>query len=108
MEFSLINTLQSLVNSCNRKTICVPPPPIYNAERCRYHSIDDFFIYFEAYAEHIYGSNRMAWLQILPDFLMGELKQIVLAHGLGSLVDYSAVKPAVEGGLQCSAVKPDP
>ena len=95
MELPLINTLQALVSAMNRKAIIVPPPLIYDAERSIYHSIEDFFIYYEAYAEHLYGCNYMAWLQILPDFLVGELKDVVLAHGLGNTVSYCKVKTRV-------------
>ena len=95
MELPLINLLQALITSINRKAIIVPPPPIYDPNGSIYHSIEDFFAYYEVYAEHLYGCNYMAWLQILPDFLVGELKDVVKAHGLGNTVSYYSIKARV-------------
>ena len=80
-------------NACHHFT--VPPPRKYEANNSSYHSIEDFFFYYENYAAYQYGVNRYVWLQILPEFLGGFVKEVVLEHGLGVNVDYERVKAKV-------------
>ena len=52
--------------------------------------IEVFFAHFEKYCNHVYKEDQKAWVQVLPDYLTGEPKSLVLAFGLEA--NYDAVK----------------
>ena len=66
----------------------VPPPQPYTGLG----SIEDWFVGFERYAEALYQQDFASYLQILPSFLEGEAKNIVLAFGTLSGNQYRTVK----------------
>ena len=68
----------------------IPPPEQFDGKN--YHSIDDFFYFYERFCQAIYGKDNVSWLQVLPDFLYGEYKSIVEAFGRSKDVSYETVK----------------
>ena len=72
------------------KPVVVPPPMIFNGNN--YHSIEDFFYFFERFCSVKYGDDQVSWLQVLPDFLCGEIKCIVDSFGRSKEVAYQTVK----------------
>ena len=80
-------------NACHHFT--VPPPRQYAINNSYYQGIEDFFFYYENYAAYRYGFNKYVWLQMLPEFLGGFVKEVVLEQGLGINVDYESVKAKV-------------
>ena len=73
------------------KPVLVPPPMKFDGHN--YHSIEDFFYFFERFCSVKYGNDEVSWLQILPDFLCGESKCIVDSFGRSKEVVYQTVKP---------------
>ena len=71
----------------------VPPPEVFRGTN--YHTVEDFFQFFEHFALSVYGDHKLSWLQILPAYLEGEPKNIVKSFGIGSSLDYTAVKETV-------------
>ena len=80
-------------NPCQH--VIVPPPRKFEVNNSCYQSIEDFFFYYENYAAYRYGFNKYVWLQILPEFLEGFVKEVVLEQGLGVNVEYETVKAKV-------------
>ena len=92
----------------------VPLPYVFNGSQGY---IEDFIFLFERYCLSEYGEDQLSWLQVLPSFLEGEPRDIVVAFGLDSNISYSMVKERLkwelkEIGLQdrfykefCSATK---
>ena len=74
----------------SNKLVLVPPPVIFNGNN--YHSIEDFFYFFERFCLGKYGNDEVSWLQILPDFLCGEIKSVVDSFGRSKEVVYQTVK----------------
>ena len=72
------------------KPVLVPPPMKFNGHN--YHSIEDFFYFFERFCSVKYGNDEVSWLQILPDFLCGESKCVVDSFGRSKEVIYQTVK----------------
>ena len=66
----------------------VPPPQPY----CGLGSVNDWFTTFERYANALYQNDYPSYLQILPSFLEGEAKNIVMAYGTSGGTDYQTVK----------------
>ena len=64
----------------------VPPPAVCS----RVGQLPQFFKTFEKYARSLYKQDEEAWLQILPNYVEGEVLQIVKAFG--DSVDYAALK----------------
>ena len=84
--------LQNLTDAIDQLNINkVPPPMQYNGEFSST-SIEDFFQNFERYAHALYQDEYRSYLQILPSYLVGEAKNIVLAFGSGPGVTYQQVK----------------
>ena len=92
MVSETVRALDQLRESMDRNVTIVPPPLCYDPEDPVYHSIEDFFSYFQTYAQRTYGNNEMVWLQVLPGFLVGEQRNIVNAFGLGTNIKYATVK----------------
>jgi hypothetical protein len=63
----------------------VPPPPV-----CSGRAVVDFFKQFESYVLCVYGKNSDVWMQVLPEFLSGEARDMVMAYGVS--VPYQVVK----------------
>ena len=82
-----LNHLAQAIDGMNK----VPPPLPYAGRSSAIH-VDDFLANFEKYCKAVYKNDKDSWLQILPTFLEGEAKAIVVAHGRGSGVDYDTVK----------------
>ena len=86
------------------KPVVVPPPMIFNGNN--YHSIEDFFYFFERFCLVKYGNDEVSWLQVLPEFLTGECKCIVDSFGRSKEVVYQTVKQRILkechfGSLRC-------
>ena len=80
----------------------IPPPNIFSSS---HGSIDDFLVLFERYCVSIYGEDRLSWLQVLPSYLEGEARNIVLAFGLDRNIDYAMVNnPLRPKGHICPAL----
>ena len=69
----------------------VPPPVPYNG----FGSAQSFFTAFEKYAKSIYDNDEQSYLQVLPTFLEGEPKAIVLSFGTTPDVEYRVVRDRV-------------
>ena len=67
----------------------IPPPNIFSGS---HGSLNDFLYLFERYCVSIYGEDQLSWLQVLPSYLEGEARNIVLAFGLDRNIDYAMVK----------------
>ena len=68
----------------------VPSPKIFDGTN--YHTVKDFFYFYERFCFVTYGNDRVSWLQILPDFLDGQYKCIVDSFGRCKEVIYDTVK----------------
>ena len=69
----------------------VPPPVPFSGETGAI-QIEDFLTSFERYCRAIYKEDHTSWLQVLPSFLEGEARAVVLAHGHGAGVTYQTVR----------------
>ena len=69
-----------------------PIPAIFNGNSDA-HNVDFFFNQFEAYATSLYGNDTSVYLQILPNFLEGEPREIALAYGPSA--EYGTVKQRI-------------
>ena len=69
----------------------VPPPVPYNGLG----SARNFFAAFEKYAKSLYDDDEQCYLQMLPTFMEGEPKAIVLSFGTAPDVEYSVVRDRV-------------
>ena len=86
------NVLGELSTAINGMRIDrVPPPVPYNG--CG--NVQSFFTAFEKYARALYKDDEESYLQILPTFLEGEPKAIVLSFGNSPDVRYPVVKQRV-------------
>ena len=86
------------------KPVLVPSPVIFDGNS--YHSIEDFFYFFERFCSVTYGDDEVSWLQVLPDFLTGEYKCIVDSFGRSKEGVYQTVKQRLLkefnfGNLRC-------
>ena len=88
MEAVLENLAQAIEQLNINK---VPPPMPYNGEASGT-SIEDFFVNFERYAHALYQDEYASYLQILPSYVVGESRDMVLAFGSGNGVTYQIVK----------------
>ena len=84
-----LNMLGESVRSLN--SVLVPPPKVFS-DSSMYHSIQDFLHFFEKYCEVTYGEDQSSWLQVLPDFLAGRSKSIVMSFGISRFLEYGSVK----------------
>ena len=85
----MAEVLQNLAEAIGNMNVNrVPPPLPYKGVG----SIEDFLTTFERYAQSLYQDEHDSYLQILPSFLEGEAKNIVLAFGSGTAVTYPIVK----------------
>ena len=100
MQFAYNNSLNTMIQVPYLTNFVVPPPHTYNTGNSIYQSVDDFFFFYEIYAARYYGPNKYAWLQILPDFLTGDVKEVVTRCGLGIHVYYDEVKRQVIGEVK--------
>ena len=66
-------------------TVRVPPPPVF----CDRGNIRDFFEGFGKYCNAMYREDTASYVQVLPSFLSGEPRNIVLSFGSGA--DYETV-----------------
>ena len=98
---SMVNKLENAMLGLNLKK--VPPPEIYNENM--YGGIEDLFFIFEKFCLSVYGDDEPSWLQVLPSFLIGEPKQIVLSFGLGRNVDYRRVRDGLVWKLDQSGLQ---
>ena len=57
------------------------------------HNVEIFFQQFEQYATSLYGADNAVHLQILPNFLDGEPREIALAYGPSA--EYAIVKQRI-------------
>ena len=67
----------------------VPAPPVFKGQQESVH-IEVFFAHFEIFCNHVYRDDQNAWLQVLPDYLAGEPKNLSLVFGLEP--NYAQVK----------------
>ena len=81
--------LESLVTA---QRLPKPVPSIFNSS-CNAHGAEVFFNQFEQYATSLYGAETAVHLQILPNFLEGEPKEIALAYGPSA--EYATVKQRI-------------
>ena len=81
--------LQNLADAISKYNLKVPPPSPYPSSEIE-GNIIDFFNKFERYAASLYGNDDTSYLQILPNFLEGESKNIVKAFGTSA--SYPIVK----------------
>ena len=75
--------LAEAINNMNVRPSRLPPPPV-----CSGQNIDLFFTQFEKFAGTNYGDDRDVWLQLLPEYLSDEPKQIVRAYGADRTYTY--------------------
>ena len=75
----------------------VPPPYVFNGSQGY---IEDFIFLFERYCLSEYGEDQLSWLQVLPLFLEGEPRDIVVAFGLDSNISYNMVKERLKWELK--------
>ena len=83
-----VKLLTDVIKSNN--PVSVPSPKIFDGTN--YHTIEDFFYFYERFCLVTYGNDRVSWLQILPDFLDGKYKCIVDSFGRCKEVTYDTVK----------------
>ena len=81
--------LESLVTA---QRLPKPVPTIFNGSSDA-HGAELFFTQFESYATSLYGIETAVHLQILPNFLDGEPKEIALAYGPSA--EYVTVKQRI-------------
>ena len=67
----------------------VPPPKICDSSN---YEVVDFFFFFERFATAVYGQDKVSWLQVLPEFLAGNLREIVDSFGINRYYTYDHVK----------------
>ena len=80
---------ENLTEAIRGMNVNGPPPPLaFNGKG----NINDFFRVFENYCGHLYHEEHDSYLLALPNFLEGEAKNIVEAHGTGNNVTYELVK----------------
>ena len=84
-----LNMLGESVRSL--KSALVPPPKVFNNSSL-YHGIEDFFYFFEKYCVVTYGEDRSSWLQVLPYFLAGQAKSIIISFGISRFLENSNIK----------------
>ena len=94
-----IHQLELVITDSNKT---IPPPNIFSGSRG---SIDDFLYLFERYCVSIYGEDQLSWLQVLPSYLEGEARNIVLAFGLDRNIDYAMVKERLLWELKPSGLQ---
>ena len=70
----------------------VPPPRICDGLN---YDVADFYFFFERFAGSVYGDDQISWLQVLPEFLAGNPKDIVEAFGTSRSNSYDRVKDIV-------------
>ena len=85
---SLSNSIRSLRKQKPR----VPPPKICDGVN---YEVVDFYFFFERFATAVYGDDKVSWLQVLPDFLSGNLRDIVDSFGINQYYTYDQVKEIV-------------
>ena len=83
----MLNKIANAISNLDIKK--VPPPVVFSVDI--YGTIENFVSIFEGYCLSVYGNNQLSWLQVLPSFLNGEPKQIVLAFGLDANISYRMV-----------------
>ena len=88
-DMKLIGILENIKVAMSELNIRVPPPEVFSSDR--YGTIENFVCIFERYCLSVYGDRQLSWLQVLPSFLSGEPKQIVLAFGLDANISYKTV-----------------
>lgn len=82
--------MNALVSALNRLVPDkVPPPPICSVTE----QLPQFFKLFEKYARSLYRDDHEAWLQILPNYVGGEIAQVVSAFGYNA--DYIVLKERI-------------
>ena len=86
----VISILENLECGINKLNVKVPPPEVFSS--VRYGSIEGFLVIFERYCSSVYGDDQLSWLQVLPSYLDGEPKKIVMAFGLDSNINYKMVR----------------
>ena len=74
------SALKFLTDAIRQASLKVPPPSPYRSSELL-GDLKGFFVDFEKYAAHLYGSDERAYLQLLPDFLEGEACDIMKAFG---------------------------
>ena len=83
--------LHSLADAIGRMNMSKVPPPV----PCAGSDIEDFFEKFERFAESHYGRNLIIWSQVLPQYLIGEPRDIVEARGIEAT--YASTKALLAG-----------
>ena len=68
----------------------IVPPNNFNGSEGS--SIEYFFFLFERHCLSVYGEDQLSWLQVLPSFLEGKLRDMVVAFGLGRDINYNLVE----------------
>ena len=84
----MLNKIGNAISNLDIKK--VPPPVVFSSDI--YGTIENFLSIFERFCLSVYGDNQHSWLQVLPSFLDGEPKQIVLAFGLDVNINYKMVR----------------
>ena len=93
-DYQFITTMNMLTDAVRSLIpVSVPVPRVYDSSL--YHSIEDFFHFFEKYCMATYGNDTSSWLQVLPDFLVGQSKLIVESFGISRSLEYGTVKARV-------------
>ena len=85
----VISILENLECGISKLHVKVPPPVVFSSDI--YGTIENFLSIFERYCQSVYGNNQCSWLQVLPSFLDGEPRQIVMAFGLDANISYRMV-----------------
>ena len=94
---SLAPVLAGLSEAISKMTVKkIPPPAIFSGVG----KIEDFFIEFERYASNTYPNDEQSYLAVLPSFLEGEPKQMVVAFGNRQGVTYKKVKDRLVSDLE--------
>ena len=84
-----LSELTATIKEFNRER--VPPPAEFTGKG----RIECFFTQFERYARSLYKANTESYLRLLPQFLRGEARDVVLSFGYGDDITYQVVKERV-------------
>ena len=95
MEASIASIFARMVEALenlSKPHIKRPAPNLYNYGECTV-TVEEFFLQFERFATSTYGYDLSTHLQVLPNYLTGEAKDIVLAFGPSA--HYQTVKECI-------------
>jgi hypothetical protein len=87
----VIDVFEQLTSAIKRMNRPLVPPPQSFVPSDKTYRIQEFFVFFELYAENVYGERGISWNQALRSFMQEEARDSLVAMGASDL-PYEQVK----------------